>query len=176
MSGLIDGINKRPVAKPRQPQKASEYELFIMWTSLPTAYKVPKMQKELALSLGVEEATLSDWKARPDFWIRVRERVQEWAKSKTPEIVDGLFQSAKDPKGSPADRKLWFQLFEDFREGVDISDPISKLLEGYGLINQDGNIILTDDDDVDDDEGVKHDEPDDGETAPPVGSAPQDPA
>ena len=121
------------------PLKINEYERFIAWIALPSAARQPSTQGELAKELGVEEATLSDWKKRDDFWPRVRETIGLWARGKTPDVVEGLYKRAAKT-GDPGAAKLWMQAFDGFVEEQSINvSPQAKILEAYG-VTKDGKL------------------------------------
>lgn len=101
---LLQGIEKVP-----------EFLKFIEWLSIPKAFREPKTQKELALQLQVDEATLSDWKKRPQIWDEVVDRTKQWARERTPNVIAALYRKAiKD--GMSFEAKLWLQFVEGWKE------------------------------------------------------------
>lgn len=120
-------------------EKPNEYEQFIQWSALPTTERDPATQKELALKLNVAEPTLSDWKKREDYYPRLRECIRIWAKDRTANVVQGLYQRARKT-GDPSAAKLWLQAFDEFVEEQKVSlSPQDRLLEAYGL-KKDGKL------------------------------------
>lgn len=106
-----------------QKRLEREYLELAMWTALPQVKREPSTQKEFAIKLGVNEATLSLWKRREDFWDLVRGFIKEWAKDSTAEIIEAIKQGALmvGEKGQAANAKLWLQYIEDWAEKQDIS-------------------------------------------------------
>lgn len=115
--------------------KELEYERFIEWTATPSKLRVPLTQKELGEQLGVHETTFSEWKKRKDFWLNVRDKIKDWAKSKTADIIDAVYQGALDvgEKGQASNARLWLQWVDDWEEKVkvetDSSDEVKKIAE-----------------------------------------------
>lgn len=105
-------------------QKPSEYMQFIDWTALPDTDRQPKTQKELAVILNVEEATLSDWKLKEGFWDLVRERVKSQWKGHLGKAVQALYLGLIQRKQAGE--------FQAFMQYVDDWSPKSKV-EGDGL-------------------------------------------
>ena len=98
-------------------KKKQEYLMFVEWMGLPAPERVPKEQKELAVKMGVEEATLSDWKRVDGFWDNVRNERKKWAKDRTSNVLMGLYRKAiKD--GNAAEVKLFLQYAGEFVEEV----------------------------------------------------------
>lgn len=104
-------------------QNDKQYLEFIAWTALPPGLRKPSSQRKLAKRLGVHETTLSDWKRRDDFWDLVRSFIKDWARTKTPEVVQAVFEGATmvGESGQAANAKLWLQYIEDWAERQHIS-------------------------------------------------------
>lgn len=62
--------NANSSQSPRGLRKEAERLKFVEWLALPTTQRKPKTEAELARQLGVEPATLSDWKQNPNLWQR----------------------------------------------------------------------------------------------------------
>jgi hypothetical protein len=73
-------------------------ERFIAWLALPSAQRQPKTQRALAAELGVDEATLSDWKRLPGFIDAVNALARELVKHDIAEVLGVIRREAK--KGS----------------------------------------------------------------------------
>lgn len=100
---------------PEDIKKKIEYQQFVEWMGLPGPEREPKEQKELAVKLGVEEPTLSNWKKVDGFWDLVREERKRWAKDKVSDVLMGLYRSALI-EGKAAEAKLFLQYAEEFEE------------------------------------------------------------
>ena len=94
------------------PRQATEYQQFIEWIALPAKEREPKTQKELAERFGLSEWTLSQWKLRDGFWPAVETIRKDWGKTRTPEVLHGLYTKALG--GNAAEVKLWFEIVEGF--------------------------------------------------------------
>src|SRR3990167_7752032 len=96
-------------------EKIGEFMQFIQWSALPDAYREPKLQKELAEKIGVEEATLSNWKKHPLFWDLVNREFKQWAKGKTRNVMAAVYKNILE-NGYGSDAKFWVQFVEDWEE------------------------------------------------------------
>jgi len=92
-----------------------EYLDFIAWIAMPTVIRSPKTQRELSKKFGVGQDTLSEWKKRPGFWIRVKEKRRQWGQERTPDVVMALYNRIMKT-GNAQEVKLWLQYFEDWSE------------------------------------------------------------
>jgi len=88
-------------------RKDAERLQFIEWLAIPSNEREPKTQAELAQQLGVEPATLSDWKRSPELWEEVRRLVDERVKEHHPEVLAALVRKAK--QGDVQAQKLYLQ-------------------------------------------------------------------
>ena len=96
------------------PRHDAEYKQFIEWLALPVKERELKTQKELAEQFGLSEWTLSQWKDRQGFWPAVEAVRKSWGKSKTPEVLNSLYNKALT--GNAAEVKLWLQYIEGYSE------------------------------------------------------------
>lgn len=87
----------------------NEFMQFVLWSATPKQLKVPKNQKDFAVSIGVNQDTLTDWKHRPDFWPLVLQALSDWVKDRAPDVVGSLYQNAL-AKGKAGDVKAFLQL------------------------------------------------------------------
>lgn len=104
--------------KKGRPPNRDGYEKFVVWTALPGPLREPQTQKDLAVVLGVPEATLSDWKKREGFWEEVMKNVKDWARDKTPNVVMGLYRRAVKTGDAKA-ATLWIKWLHDWQEKID---------------------------------------------------------
>lgn len=110
----MDQVTQKNPQKTR-PNKANVYHEFIAWYSLPHKERVNfgiETQEQFAQIYKVNPATLSEWKKRPDFDRRTDELLMELGKSKTMDVVQGMYLSAV--KGNPMSQMLWLQYFKKF--------------------------------------------------------------
>lgn len=68
---------------------------FIGWLAVPKAQRKPKLQRDYAKEIGVDEATLSDWKRRPGFMDEVNALARELVKDDIAEILGVIRSHAK---------------------------------------------------------------------------------
>ncbi|MFI5240793.1 MAG: phBC6A51 family helix-turn-helix protein [Candidatus Saccharimonadia bacterium] len=116
--------------------KILEYQEFIVWTALPTLLRAPREQQELAKQLGVDAATLSDWKKRDDFWSSVQTEIQLWSRDRTADVIYALYKRIVTT-GDPSAAKLWFQSLAQPVKVADVVtvDPVIPILQGFGIIH-----------------------------------------
>jgi hypothetical protein len=88
-------------------KKDAERLEFVERLSLPSSARNPKTQRELAKQLGVDAATLSDWKRFPDLWEQVRKRVDERVKEDHADVVSAVVEAAKG--GNVQAQKLYLE-------------------------------------------------------------------
>lgn len=129
-------------------KKDSEYLQFVEWCSLPNALREPKTQKQLAKKLKVSEVILSEWKKKDNFWDLVRANIKDWAKGKTPEVVQAIFNGALmyGESGQAANAKLWLQWVDDWAEKSDFNiynkereEKAKSLLDVYDKYDNENN-------------------------------------
>lgn len=60
---------------------------FVEWLATPIIERQPKTQKELALQLGVSEATLCNWKQNPEVWDYRDKLLRQAGKDKVPDAI-----------------------------------------------------------------------------------------
>ncbi len=102
----FEHINHSSVQQPLNLQK------FIEWIALPRTLRKPKTQKDFAMSIGVNQDTLSDWKKLPNFWKEVNLYHRLYFRSHTADVLNGLLQMAKT--GRAAEVKLFLEYFEGY--------------------------------------------------------------
>jgi hypothetical protein len=68
---------------------------FMVWLALPKAERKPTTQQKLALEIGVDQATLSDWKRIPGFRDEVNRMAREFVKDDVPEVLGTIRRFAK---------------------------------------------------------------------------------
>lgn len=116
--GSKDGILKR-----------AEYLEFVRWCATPDALKeeagFPRLQKDLAKKLGVDDSTLSDWRKTDGFWEDVEDQIKRWMKDRTQNVLGRLYtQVIKEGKAQEV--KLWLQYGMGFSEKIQVEDKSLK--------------------------------------------------
>lgn len=102
-----------------------DFEYFAKWVATPRPFREIKSQKDLAKEYGIAEETLSRWKKRDGFWDIVSEEIRDWAKDKTPTVIQALYQGIIKDRKAP-EIKLWLQYIEKWiekQEQVHTGDP-----------------------------------------------------
>lgn len=109
-----------------------EYEQFILWVATPKQLRVPKTQHELARDFGVGEDTLSEWKNRFDFTKKVADKVKEFSKDKTTDVIHALYSRILR-NGDPAAVRLWLQYVEGWADksstGREEENPFAEMTD-----------------------------------------------
>jgi len=80
-----------------------------------------KTQKEFAKAFNVSEDTLTDWKKRKDFNIRMREQVITNHVLKFEKEIDFMFTHSVMKKPSGNDVKIWKQVYAGYTERLEHS-------------------------------------------------------
>ena len=117
--------------EPKKPtidniSKKIEFQEFIEWIALPSKIRKPKTQKELANELGVDNATLSDWKKVEGFWDKVKELRKLWVQDKVSNILSGLYNKAL--KGDTSAAKMLLEYANEFTEVTEVKHKIERNL------------------------------------------------
>ena len=96
-------------------KKDAERLQFIEWLSLPSSARNPKTQLQLAIRLGVDAATLSDWKRAPQLWEQVRRLVDKRVKEDHADVMAAVVRGAK--KANVQAQKLYLEYIQNWTEG-----------------------------------------------------------
>lgn len=127
-------VTKKPENKKGKKgnKKEAEYFAFIDFISKTELEKEGKNQNDFAEEYGVNIATLSLWKKRPDFYREVEKRRRVWGRDRTGEIMGYLYnqiRGSKKPTGR--DVMVWLQYFEGFAPKTRFEDdtPIERRLD-----------------------------------------------
>jgi len=104
-------------------KKQNELYRFIDWLVLPEELREPKTQEDLSKELGVDKATLSQWKNLKGFWEVVDSKRDLWGKDKTTEVLQAFYKKIKNNPTAP-DVQLWLTIFNGFKDtkAVEIDD------------------------------------------------------
>ena len=115
-------LNDAPLARKDNPLKAhaSTYEDFILWFAIPRHEKIKmgiETQEQYAKHQGMGERTINRWKKRQDFYPKLKELRDVWAKDRTQDVIAAIYRTAMSAGvGAPASQKLWMQVVEGFSE------------------------------------------------------------
>lgn len=85
---------KRAPAHAKNADLTPQKTTYVAW--LLDTDRTPRTQAELAKQLGVDAATLSDWK-RDEFVVGLLKRANEFVEPKWAEVLRTLFVIARDP-------------------------------------------------------------------------------
>lgn len=81
---------------------------FMAWLALPKAAREPKLQRDLAKEIGVDESTLSDWKKLDGFRDATNKFARELLKDDVPEVYGTIRKLAK--QGSVPHLNMFFAM------------------------------------------------------------------
>ncbi len=107
-------------------RKKQEFQEFVEWIAQPAKLRDPKDQIGLAQKLGVDNATLSDWKKVEGFWDEVRKLRKDWVQDKVSNILLGVYSKAL--KGDVNAAKLLMEYSNEFTETSEIKHRIEGVL------------------------------------------------
>ena len=108
--------NQNPTENKRI-NKENIFDMFVHWYAIPPIERRKtgvEDQNDFAKKVKVNKDTLTRWKQRPDFKIRVKEVRQEWGHDKLPDIVHAIYVSAVN--GNASSQKLWMNYFSDLTD------------------------------------------------------------
>lgn len=86
---------------------ANQYK-FLQWLALPSRARMPLMQQQLAIELGVHEVTLCKWRKLPGFEATLLELIKGSIGNEANEIMASFIDEAK--KGQYQQQKQWFEM------------------------------------------------------------------
>lgn len=111
-----------PLARDPKPLPA-DFEEFVLWFAMPLYEKVRlgiETQAEFAELHGVHANTLTNWKKAREFYPRLQEIRNIWAKDRTQDVIAALYRGAiGNGQGSPRDRELWLKYVEGWTEDAE---------------------------------------------------------
>lgn len=86
-----------------------EFTQFTIWFATPSQLRKYKTQKDFAVSIGVSQDTLTDWKKHPQFWPMVKHTIAESIRESIPDAIDSLRQNVMT-EGKAGDVALFLRL------------------------------------------------------------------
>lgn len=126
--------------KDKPIRKVDIYEEYINWMALPHELREPPTQELFAKKFGIHIDTTTDWKKREGFWTDVKKKRNDWAKSKTPDVINALYKKAVK-EGNAAEAKLWLQYVDEWTEkqalDVESNSTIGALVGMLGIKKED---------------------------------------
>lgn len=108
---------------------------LIEWLATPKLDRKPKTQKQLAVEIGTDESTLSDWKKKSGFMDEVRVIAREYLKDELPEIYGALITKAKS--GDVPAIKLAMEMTKEFVPSQKIDANITASLRWEDIVKAD---------------------------------------
>ncbi len=93
---------------------------FIEWLAIPPVERQLKTQQELAIEIGVNVDTLTDWKKLFGFWDEVAIHRNQYFRKYTTSICYGLVQRAKT--GDPRAVELFLTIFENYKKNIAVEN------------------------------------------------------
>jgi transcriptional regulator with XRE-family HTH domain len=104
--------------------KINERQTLIQWLATPSELRRPATQKELAKKLGVDAATLSDWKKGSELWVEVRDQLRVWGQGKTSNVLQALYRNIIET-GNPTAIRLWLETFGKDTAETKLMSPVA---------------------------------------------------
>ena len=119
---------------PNEFKKMGTRDALAYWLALPTKFRNPPTQKELAELLGVSQERLCHLKKDDKLLHQVGEYRKVFFKQFTSNIILAIKDKAED--GDPRAQKLWLQYVEDFKETTKQEKDIKTTREFVFLIDE----------------------------------------
>lgn len=118
------------------PKRAKEWTVrqrkFMLWLALPEDARVPLNQRLYAEEIGVNEATLSDWKATPGFMAEVQDIIRASLSDAAHDVMGAFKAEAK--KGSFPHQKMFFEMLGWHVDKQELGgDVLLKILRGASM-------------------------------------------
>lgn len=134
---IIDSIYKKRRKKPKKKKeydlrKPFEYAQFVKWIATPSVLREPSRQDDLAKEFRVHPGTLSEWKKRESFWDDVRAEMKFYFKTKTPNVLQAIYQKILKGDGSGGEAKIWLQYIDEWipkQENINRDKTLEDLIK-----------------------------------------------
>lgn len=101
------------VPKPLVPIKYSPQEIYttyIKWLTVPKRDRKPLTQEEFCSRMGCNAADLLDIQDMDTFTSDLTEEMLKWARRRTPEIIQNLYERFEKKEATTADLKAWLEV------------------------------------------------------------------
>ena len=79
-------------------KKKEEYRTFLKWYAMPESVRDPKTIPEFCLFMGLTEKDIAEFSEREDFTDLLMNYSLEWGKTKIPELLGIIYDSARTNK------------------------------------------------------------------------------
>jgi hypothetical protein len=140
--------NNPSKSTPDRVYKIAEFTEFQRFIALPGELRMEEfgfdLENDFAVKYKLSRDTLVDWKKYPEFWVGVKDLWKTWGKTRTPEVLRGLFKKAKRD-GTAAEVMAWLKIIEDYADKSEIkASGLGELLDKLAtkenpLIKDNGN-------------------------------------
>lgn len=107
---------------------------FMLWLAQPKAIRSPKLQRDLAKEIGVDQSTLSDWKNIPGFRDDVARYAKDYMRDDIPPVLDTIRKLAI--KGSVAHINM-FLAMTGLAEDVAAAGRGPSEVKAYTIVSPD---------------------------------------
>lgn len=95
------------------------YSIFVQWFVIPKEDRIrsgiPKDMNEFCEKYSVEPHEAHAFFSYPTFYADLREKTFEWAKQRTPELMQLMYEKIKKEK-SATDMRLWLEMVESLNK------------------------------------------------------------
>ncbi len=92
---MLDPENYPPARQSVQTPWTPDQQKLQQWLAIPSSMRMPRLQKELAAQIGVDESTLCRWKRLPGFMAEVQAVLKDELRNEIPDIMAALVREAK---------------------------------------------------------------------------------
>lgn len=113
---IVPSQNVSSLAREAGGQYAT-YDEFILWFALPAHEKIKmgiETHEAFADYHGLNRRTITRWKARSDFYPKLKALRDGWARDRTSDVIAAMYKTAM--KGNPLAQVTWMKVFEGFTE------------------------------------------------------------
>ena len=101
------------------------YRTYIKWMTVPKRDRNPKTQEEFCQRMGCNAADLLDIQDMDTFSDDLVEEMLKWARRRTPEIIQNLYERFEKKEATTSDLKVWLETIHPSR-AVGKDDPPSS--------------------------------------------------
>jgi hypothetical protein len=113
-----------------------DQENYIEWLALPVPLRVPKTKMDYSEQLKIPRRTLYNWENLQGFDEERRNRIKQWQKESTPEIIEKLKEKALS--GDTTASRIWLEWVEGIENKLQL-EHITKEPINIKFIRDNGN-------------------------------------